>query len=76
MLHTVTTLAVDPVEFIAALFNACEVASVHPAVLDEEFVELDVDHDGVITAADLVAASRCALVLLLPLLPCLYLRTG
>jgi hypothetical protein len=36
------------------------VVSCVPVQLEREFEELDVDHDGFITAEDLVAASRSA----------------
>jgi len=49
---------VDFNEFVAALFNVSDVAQAHPSLIEEEFDELDVDHDGVVTAADLVAASK------------------
>lgn len=46
-------------EFIAAMFDAQDLATQQVAMLIErEFEELDVDHDGFITPADLVAASR------------------
>lgn len=48
-------------EFIAAMFDSQKLAKAEvEKLLEREFEELDVDHDGFITAEDLVAASRSA----------------
>eukprot|EP00775_Hariotina_reticulata_P006118 gene6118-6357_t len=49
-------------EFIAAMFDAQKLAhQQQQQLIEREFAELDMDHDGYITAEDLVAASRAGI---------------